>query len=181
MDEKGRERGRTGDKGMCVKGKVLKYGDDVNTDVIFPGRYLHIYEPEEMAKYAMEDLDPEFRNRFERGDIIVGGRNFGCGSSREQAVTCLKYAGVGAIIARSFSRIYYRNCINQGIPILVCRDVDSISDGDILEIDAVTGEITDHTTGAALRVAPLPEFIQAIIRDGGLVPHLKKKLAAKNE
>ncbi len=165
---------------MHVKGKVLKYGDDINTDVIFPGRYLHIYEPGEMAKYAMKDLDPDFGRRFEKGDIIMGGRNFGCGSSREQAVTCLKFAGVGAIVAKSFSRIFYRNCINQGIPILVCKDTGRISDGDILEIDAGTGKITDHTSGAALQVTPLPEFVRTIIGDGGLVPHLKKKLAAKD-
>jgi 3-isopropylmalate/(R)-2-methylmalate dehydratase small subunit len=160
-----------------VKGKAWVYGDDINTDVIFPGRYLNITDAQEMAEHAMEDLDTEFRNNVQQGDIVVGGKNFGCGSSREQAATCLKHAGVGAIIAKSFARIYYRNAINLGIPILVSDEApDKIEKGDELEVDLENGTIKNFTKDETFEVKPLPEFILGIIKDGGLIPNLKKKL-----
>ncbi|HDO19589.1 MAG TPA: 3-isopropylmalate dehydratase small subunit [Thermoplasmatales archaeon] len=161
---------------MKVKGRVLKYGDDINTDVIFPGRYLAITEPEEMAKHAMEDLDPEFLQKLSKGDIIVAGKNFGCGSSREQAATCLKYAGVGAIIAKSFARIFFRNAINQGLLIVESTEAaDRIQEGDEIEIDVSEGIIRNLTKGESYSFKPLPEFIRNILEAGGLLNHIKKK------
>ena len=161
---------------MKITGSALKYGDDINTDLIYPGRYLHIYDPEEMAKYSMADLDPDFWKKFEKGDIIVAGKNFGCGSSREQAAICLKYAGVGAIVAKSFARIFFRNAINQGIPILEA-DTDGISWGDRLEIFPEEGRIENLTTGKTIYGTMLPPFLMELLEDGGLIPHLKKALA----
>ena len=162
---------------MILKGKAVKYGDDVNTDVIIPGRYLSLTEPEELAKHAMEDLDLEFFKKYEKGDIIIAGKNFGCGSSREQAAICLKYAGVGAIIAKSFARIFYRNAINQGISIIESSEaVDAIDDGDKLEIDLRNGMIIDMTKNVRFKIMPLPQFLQEIIDDGGLICNLRKKL-----
>ncbi len=160
-----------------VKGKAWVYGDDINTDVIFPGRFLNIVEPDEMAEHAMEDLDTEFKGNVQKDDIVVAGKNFGCGSSREQAATCLKYAGVGAIVAKSFARIYYRNSINLGIPILISDEApDRISKGDELEVDLENGTIKNLTKNEDFVVKPLPVFILGIIKDGGLIPNLKKKL-----
>lgn len=160
-----------------VKGNAWVYGDDINTDVIFPGRYLNIVEPDEMAEHAMEDLDTEFKGNVQNGDIVVAGKNFGCGSSREQAATCLKHAGVGAIVAKSFARIYYRNAINLGIPILVSDEApNKISKGDELEVDLESGTIKNISKNETFEVKPLPEFILGIIKDGGLIPNLKKKL-----
>ncbi len=162
---------------MIIKGKALKYGDDVNTDVIYPGRHLAITEPAEMAKHAMEDLDPDFMKKFAKGDIVVAGKNFGCGSSREQAATCLQYAGVGAIISKSFARIFFRNAINQGILILQSPDaVEGIDDMDAVSINTAKGIIRNEKTGAEFTIHPLPEFLQEIIDAGGLIPALKKKL-----
>ena len=162
---------------MILKGKAVKYGDDVNTDVIIPGRYLSLTEPEELAKHAMEDLDLEFFKKYEKGDIIIAGKNFGCGSSREQAAICLKYAGVGAVIAKSFARIFYRNAINQGISIIESSEaVDAIDDGDKLEIDLRNGMIIDMTKNVRFKIMPLPQFLQEIIDDGGLICNLRKKL-----
>ncbi len=159
-----------------MKGRAWKYGDDINTDLIFPGRYLHIFEREEMAKHAMEDLDPKFREKVQEGDFIVAGKNFGCGSSREQAATCLRAVGIGAIIAKSYARIFYRNAINQGILPLTTSETDMIGDGDELEIEVEMGEIRDLTRGKTIRFEPLPSFIMEIIKDGGLIPHTKKRL-----
>lgn len=165
---------------MTVKGRAWVYGDDINTDVIFPGRYLHIFEASEMAKHAMEDLDPEFRNNAQKGDVVFGGTNFGCGSSREQAVTCLKFAGVEAIVAKSFSRLYYRNAINQGLPILQSVEaVEVTRTGDEVEIDFENGVIKNLTKDKEFTTPPLPEFVMGIIRSGGLIPHLKKELKMK--
>lgn len=162
---------------MAIKGKVWKYGDDVNTDVIFPGKYTYtIKERADMAKVACEDLDPEFNKNAQPGEIIVGGKNWGCGSSREQAVTCLKERGIAAIIAKSFARIYYRNCLNEGLPIIVCPDaVDAINAGEDAEIDFDAGTITT-ARGEKFSFPPYPEFVQGLIRDGGLIPHVKKEL-----
>ena len=162
---------------MILKGKAVRYGDDVNSDVIIPGRYLSLTEPDELAKHAMEDLDPEFFKKYEKGDIIIAGKNFGCGSSREQAAICLKYAGVGAIIAKSFARIFYRNAINQGMSIIESSEAaDAIDDGDKLEIDLRNGMIIDKTKNVRFKIMPLPQFLQEIIDDDGLICNLRKKL-----
>ena len=162
---------------MIIKGKVIKYGDDINTDVIIPGRYLDLINSEELASHALEDLDPNFFTKFTKGDILVVGKNFGCGSSREQAAMCLKYAGVGALIAKSFARIFYRNAINQGLPIIESSEaVDAIISMDELEIDLSAATIRDKTKNLQFEIQPLPIFIQEILNDGGLICSLKKKL-----
>jgi 3-isopropylmalate/(R)-2-methylmalate dehydratase small subunit len=162
--------------GLEMKGKVWKFGDDVNTDVIYPGKYLPIFEPEEMAKHVMEGLDPEFPGKISSGDIMVAGKYFGCGSSREQAATAIKHAGITAVIAKSFARIFYRNAINQGLPIIVCEETDKISEGDEVSIDLEGGTVKNLATGDEFKVKPLPPFLMEIINDGGLIPHLKKKM-----
>ncbi len=160
-----------------IKGRAWKYGDDVNTDVIFPGKYTYtINTPEEMAQHALEDLDPRFAQEVKAGDIIVAGKNWGNGSSREQAVTCLKAAGVGAIVARSFARIYGRNCINSALPALTCPEaVDAIRHGEIIEIDLVEGSI--QCSAGTFRFAQLPANILAIFEAGGLVNYTRQRLA----
>jgi 3-isopropylmalate/(R)-2-methylmalate dehydratase small subunit len=161
------------------KGRVWKYGDDVNTDVIFPGKYTYsILEPEEMARHALEDLDPGFAQKVKPGDVIVAGRNFGCGSSREQAATCLKYAGVQAVVAKSFARIFFRNAINQGLPVLQSEEaVDSIEDGEEIEIDFIRGKI--KTARSDFAFPSFPESVMGILEAGGLIPYTKKKLEEK--
>jgi len=161
------------------KGRVWKYGDSVNTDVIFPGKYTYsILDPEEMARHALEDLDPGFAQKVKPGDVIVAGRNFGCGSSREQAATCLKYAGVQAVVARSFARIFFRNAINQGLPVLQSEEaVDSIQDGEEIEIDFIRGKI--KTARGDFTFLPFPESVMGILEAGGLIPYTKKKLEGK--
>ena len=160
------------------KARVWKYGDNVNTDVIFPGKYTYsILEPEEMARHALEDLDPGFAQKAKPGDVIVAGRNFGCGSSREQAATCLKYAGVQAVVAKSFARIFFRNAINQGLPALQSEEaVDSIEGGEEIEIDFIGGNI--KTAGGDFTFPPYPESVMGILEAGGLIPYTKKKLEA---
>ncbi len=157
-------------------GKVWKYGDDVNTDVIFPGKYTYQpMEPSEMAAHAMEDLDPGLAEHVQPGDIIVAGKNFGCGSSREQAATCLKASGVAAIIAPSFSRIFFRNAINSGLPVIeLAKGCDVIDAGDQVGVDFEAGAI-EHA-GTTYRFPPLPPEVLAILEDGGLIPHVKKAL-----
>ena len=153
------------------------YDDDVNTDVIYPGRYLDVYDPEQMALYCMEDIDETFKDRVERGDVVIGGRNFGCGSSREQAVLCLRHAGVKAVVAGSFARIFFRNCINQGMPAIECPEArDAFGTGDEAELDLEAGVLRNITRGTQVEFKPLPPFLMEIIGDGGLVPHLKKRL-----
>jgi len=157
--------------------KAHVYDDGVNTDVIYPGRYLDVYDPQQMAKYCMEDIDLEFRDRVAEGDIVVAGRNFGCGSSREQAVLCLRYAGVKAVIAGSFARIFFRNCINQGMPAIECPEAHgAFETGDEVELDMDAGVLRNITKGTEVGFSPLPPFLMEIIRDGGLVPHLKNRL-----
>jgi len=160
-------------------GKAWKYGDDVNTDVIFPGKYTYQpMEPEEMAEHAMEDLDPGFAKNVRAGDVIVAGKNFGCGSSREQAATCLKAAGVAAVIAPSFSRIFFRNAINSGLPAIeLAEGAESIAMGDDVGIDFAAG-VVEHA-GKTYAFPPLPPEVLAILEDGGLIPHVKKVLANK--
>ncbi len=161
---------------MKLKGKVIKYGDDINTDVIFPGRYTYKnLSPEEMASHAMEDLDPEFKNKVQPGDIIFAGKNFGMGSSREQAVLALKYAGISAIVAKSFARIYYRNCINAGLPAIELPEaVEAVKEGDQVEIDLERGEV--KTPAGVFSFPPFPEKVREILQAGGLIPYTRKKL-----
>lgn len=158
---------------MLIKSKVIRYGDDINTDVIYPGRYLDIIDADEMAKHAMEDLDEKFHEKVKEAKIIVAGKNFGCGSSREQAATCLKYAGIKAIVAKSFARIFFRNAINKGIFAIECKDVDRINDGDEIEIDVENGKIKNLTKNEEYEIKPLPDFLLKIIKAGGLIEYLK--------
>lgn len=159
-----------------IIGTAWCYGDNINTDLIYPGRYLTITEPNEMAKYALADLDAEFSQKVQPGDIIVAGENFGNGSSREQAAMCLKYAGVSAIIARTFARIFYRNAINQGIPAIISPEVvEVIKTGDKVELDLAEHTLNHQTTGNRYSIEPIPDFLLEIIADGGIIPHLKKK------
>jgi len=162
------------------KGRVWKYGDNVNTDVIFPGKYTYsVLEPEEMARHALEDLDPGFAQQVKPGDVIVAGRNFGCGSSREQAATCLKYAGVQAVIAKTFARIFFRNAINQGLPVLQSEEAaDSIKNGEEIEIDFASGKI--KTKKGVFAFSPFPESVLGILKEGGLIPYTRKKLRGKD-
>ena len=158
---------------MKVRGKVFKYGDNVDTDVIIPARYLNIADAEELASHAMEDIDAGFTHNVQPGDIIVAGANFGCGSSREHAPRVLKDKGISCIIAPSFARIFYRNAINIGLPILECEEAArNISAGDEVEIDFETGRIDDLATGETFESRPFPEFIQHIIDCGGLLNSL---------
>ncbi|MCD6136546.1 3-isopropylmalate dehydratase small subunit [Candidatus Bipolaricaulota bacterium] len=158
------------------EGRVWRYGDDVNTDVIFPGKYTYQpLTPEEMAEHALEDLDPDFAGSVKEGDVIVAGANFGCGSSREQAATCLKAAGVAAVIAKSFSRIFFRNAINNGLPVIELREgIDTIEKGDTVKVNFAKG-IVIHK-GNEYHFPALPEEVLAILNDGGLIPHVRKEL-----
>jgi 3-isopropylmalate/(R)-2-methylmalate dehydratase small subunit len=158
------------------QGRVWKYGDNVNTDVIFPGRYTYqIMPPEEMAKHALEDLDPEFAGSVRSGDVIVAGKNFGCGSSREQAAACLRAAGVQAVVAKSFARIYFRNAINLGLAVLQCDGaVGALEKGDEVDIDFARGEI--RSGKGTFRFSPLPDSVIGILEAGGLLEYTKKKL-----
>ncbi len=169
----------TNDKGQLsiIKGRVWKYGDDVNTDVIFPGKYTYtVSNPKEMAQYALEDLDPNFAKNVRPGDIIVGGKNWGNGSSREQAVTCLKEAGVSAIIAKSFARIYGRNCINNALLAITNTEaVDAIQNGEEIEIDVAAGQI--HCAAGSFSFPPLPANVLNIIQAGGLIEYTRQQLA----
>ncbi|HIE15053.1 TPA: 3-isopropylmalate dehydratase small subunit [Candidatus Bathyarchaeota archaeon] len=166
---------------MIITGKATVFGDNINTDVIIPGRYLTILDAEELAKHAMEGLDPDFPEKAREGVIIVAGRNFGCGSSREQAPIALKNAGVKCVLAESFARIFFRNSINVGLPILECPNITQhVSEGDQLTIDLVEGKIINNRSGAILRASPLPNFLLTIIKDGGLIEHLKRRVH-KNE
>ena len=159
-----------------TEGTVWKYGDDVNTDVIFPGKYTYaLMEPEEMAGHALEDLDPDFAKRVKQGDVVVAGKNFGCGSSREQAASCLKFAGVQAVIAGSFARIFFRNAINQGLPVIQSREaVKALSSGDKVRIDFARGFI--NTPHGAFEFPPLPDSVLGILQAGGLVAYTIRKL-----
>ena len=159
---------------MQFKGTVFRYGRDIDTDVIIPARYLNTSDPAELAKHCLEDLDTTFTSRVKPGDIIVADENFGCGSSREHAPVAIKAAGISVVIAKSFARIFYRNAINIGLPILECPAAsEAIAEGDMVSIDFDTGVITDETTGRTFQAAPFPPFIQNIIAKGGLMNSLK--------
>ena len=160
---------------MKVCGKVHKYGDNVDTDVIIPARYLNTTDHKELAAHCMEDIDPDFVKNVNEGDIMVANMNFGCGSSREHAPIAIKASGISCVIASTFARIFYRNAINIGLPILECDEAaKNINAGDEVEIDFDTGVITDKTTGKTYQAEPFPEFIKDIINAGGLLKSLKK-------
>ena len=161
---------------MPIQGRVFKYGDDINTDVIFPGKYTYtITDRKEMAKHALEDLDPEFVEKVKPGDVIVAGKNFGCGSSREQAATCLKEAGVGAVVADSFARLFFRNAINEGLPVIeLTGATEKIEDGETVVINLETGKL--KAKSGEYDFPALPEEVMGIVKAGGLLPYAKKKL-----
>ncbi len=159
---------------MILKGRAWKFGDDISTDHITPGRYFHLRSNiEELAKHVMEDADPDFMKKFRPGDFIVAGKNFGMGSSREHAPLALKVAGVSAVLAKSFARIFYRNAINVGLPVLMV-DTDPIDSGDELEVDLAKGVVRDLTKGMEMKAKPLPEIMIRILEEGGLVEFVKK-------
>lgn len=160
---------------MKAQGRVHKYGDNVDTDVIIPARYLNTADHKELAAHCMEDIDKEFAQQIQLGDIIVAGANFGCGSSREHAPLVIKVSGVSCVIASSFARIFYRNAINIGLPILECQEAaERIKAGDEVTVDFNTGEIINHTRGETYRSQPFPRFIQEIMRAGGLMNWIRK-------
>ena len=163
-----------------LKGKVHKYGADINTDVIIPARYLYLSESAELAKHCMEDIDSEFLKKVKPGDIIVATTNFGCGSSREHAPLAIKASGISCVIAQSFARIFFRNAINIGLPLLECDDaVAQTEAGDILEVDLSRGKIKNLTNGLTFTAKPYPDFMAELISAGGLIEHTKKRLASR--
>ena len=160
---------------MEFKGRAWKFGENVDTDAIIPARYLNTTDPKELARHCMEDADKDFAGKVRPGDIIVAGKNFGCGSSREHAPIAIKAAGVSCVIAPSFARIFYRNAFNMGLPIFECIEAaQEIQDGDDIEVDGGTGEIHCITTGKRYKAQPIPPFMQELIQDGGLIPHILK-------
>ncbi len=161
---------------MEFKGRTWKFGEDIDTDAIIPARYLNTSLPEELAKHCMEDADPEFPSKVKKGDIIVAGKNFGCGSSREHAPMAVKAAGVSCVIAVSFARIFYRNSINIGLPIFECEEADKILEGDIVEVDGDTGMITDLTRNKVYHAMPYPDFMKEIINAGGLMSFVAERM-----
>ena len=160
---------------MKYSGRVWKFGDHVDTDVIIPARYLNTSDPKELGRHCMEDADPDFIKKIHKGDIIVAGRNFGSGSSREHAPMAIKAAGISCVIAESFARIFYRNAFNMGLPIFESPEaVHQIQEGDVVEINAQTSVIEDKTLNKKFQAEPIPPFMQALIHDGGLIKHIKK-------
>lgn len=161
---------------MVLHGNAIKYGDNIDTDVIIPARYLNTSDPAELAKHCMEDIDKSFTSKVKPGDVMVGGANFGCGSSREHAPIAIRAAGMSCVIAKSFARIFFRNAINIGLPILECAEAaDGIAEGDEVQVDLDTGVITNRTKNETYQAAPFPEFMQNIIRCGGLVNYTKTR------
>jgi 3-isopropylmalate dehydratase small subunit len=159
-----------------IRGKAWVYGDDVDTDVIIPARYLNTSDPGELARHCMEDLDASFASKVSKGDIIVAGKNFGCGSSREHAPIAIKASGVSAVVARSFARIFYRNAFNMGLPIFESPDaVDGVETGDRLAIDMERGILRNQTRGTEYRFAPIPPFMQELVASGGLLNYIAKR------
>ena len=165
---------------MKVSGSAIKFGNNIDTDVILPGKYLVLVDPYELAKHALEGLDPTFPDKAKKGVIIVGGKNFGCGSSREQAPLALKYSGVKCVIAESFARIFFRNAINIGLPVIECKSISaSVSDDDELTVDFDAGKIENVTKGKSFQGLKLPLFIQEILSDGGLIQNLQRRFNKK--
>ncbi|MBI9083466.1 MAG: 3-isopropylmalate dehydratase small subunit [Desulfobacterales bacterium] len=162
---------------MKLEGNAWKFGDDVDTDAIIPARYLNTSDPQELAQHCMEDADPEFIEKVAPGDFIVGGKNFGCGSSREHAPIAIKHAKVSAVIAGSFARIFYRNAFNTGLPILESPEAAaSIRTGDKLEIDLENGTITNHSQSLTYRAQPIPPFMQSLLKAGGLISYIQNEM-----
>jgi 3-isopropylmalate/(R)-2-methylmalate dehydratase small subunit len=162
---------------MILRGRVWKFGDDVNTDVIIPIHYCTSGDPQEFGRHCMEGIDPDFSKKVKPGDIVVAKRNFGCGSSREPAPIAIKMTGIACVIAKSFARIFYRNAFNAGLPILECEDApDHIEEGNEIAVNLDTGEIQDLDLGRSFQAKPIPPFMQDLLRDGGLMNHLAKKL-----
>ncbi len=165
---------------MKISGNAIKFGDNVDTDVILPGKYLVLIDPKELAKHALEGLDPTFPEKAKKGVVIVGGKNFGCGSSREQAPLALKYAGVQCVIAESFARIFFRNAINIGLPVIECKGIlATVDNGDELAADFEAGKIQNLSKRQSLQVTKLPPFILEILSDGGLIENLRRRLNKK--
>jgi len=159
-----------------ITGKAVRFGDNVDTDVILPGKYMTLTDPVDLAKHAMEGLDSTFATKIRSGAIVVGGRNFGCGSSREQAPLALKHAGVRCVLAESFARIFYRNSINIGLPVLECRGISGkVEEGDELAVDLEKGVVENRSKNSTLQATQLPGFIMEILRDGGLIEHLRRR------
>ena len=162
---------------MTIHGRAIKFGDNVDTDVILPGQYLVLTDTVELAKHAMEGLDPTFTTKIHDGAIIVAGKNFGCGSSREQAPLALKHAGILCVLAESFARIFYRNAITIGLPVLECHGISrKVEEGDALVVDPRAGKVENQSKSSALQATQLPEFIVEILDDGGLVEHLRRRI-----
>jgi 3-isopropylmalate/(R)-2-methylmalate dehydratase small subunit len=165
---------------MKIEGKAIKFGNNVDTDVILPGKYLVLIDPYELAKHALEGLDHDFPEKAKKGVIVVGGKNFGCGSSREQAPLALKYAGVKCVLAESFARIFFRNAINIGLPVMECTGIsDAVETGDELAVDFEAGKVENVSTGKKFQVEKLPPFILEILADGGLIENLRRRLNKK--
>jgi len=165
---------------MKIKGPVIKFGNNIDTDVILPGKYLILVDPYELAKHALESLDPNFPEKAKNGVILVGGKNFGCGSSREQAPLALKYAGVKCVLAVSFARIFFRNAINIGLPVIECKGIAAgVETGDELAVDFEAGKIENVSKGKKFQVDKLPPFIIEILADGGLIENLRKRMNKK--
>ena len=161
---------------MIFKGKVWKFGDNIDTDAIIPARYLNTSDPKELAKHCMEDADPDFVKKMTAGDIILGGENFGCGSSREHAPIAIKVAGISCVVAKSFARIFYRNAFNMGLPIFESKElVDAIACGGEITIDSAKGTITVKGSDRQFAISPIPPFMEQLIADGGLMKHIAKK------
>lgn len=161
---------------MKAIGKVWKFGDDVDTDLIIPARYLNTSDPASLAKHCMEDADPLFAGKVSQGDIIVAGKNFGCGSSREHAPIAIKAAGVACVIAKSFARIFYRNAFNMGLAILECEQTDRLNTGDMLSVNFDAGEIVSELTQEKFITKPIPQFMQELVQSGGLMEHIRKHI-----
>ena len=160
---------------MELKGNAHKFGDDINTDLIISGKYkFKTLDMKELAKHVLEDARAGFYDEISKGDFIVAGKNFGCGSSREQAPLAIKHAGIGAVIAKSFARIFYRNAVNIGLPAVICNEADKIDEGDSIEVDLGGGRIIDHAKGIELKIQRMPEFMQNILDNGGLIEHFTK-------
>lgn len=164
-------------KNLKIGGRIWKFGSDIDTDAIIPARYLNQSDPNELAKHVMEDERPEFSKSVSKGDIILAGKNFGCGSSREHAPLAIKALGISCIIAENFARIFYRNSLNLGLPLLESKEAsESIKDGDQVQVDLSTGEIFDISQGKRFFSKPIPPFMQELLKDGGLIPYLRKKI-----
>ncbi len=162
---------------MKVSGPAIKFGKNIDTDVILPGKYLVLVDPYDLAKHALEGLDPDFPDKAKKGVIIVGGKNFGCGSSREQAPLALKYSGVKCVIAETFARIFFRNAINIGLPVIECKGISAaVDDGDELTVDFEAGTVQNLSKGKSFQVAKLPPFILEILSDGGLIENLRRRM-----